>query len=393
MAKTVKELQRELRKATELAKKTYDVLKPPLGKSGILLDKEYKKAVAERDKKRIAELKPLYDKALADYTKAQNQKNAINKQLIEAQKKENELKQKTAKTKAAQSSYDKAIKDLAKAEASIAGYKGQENYITAYQQVIAATDMLKTAGGKPAALPKPKVVIPPAGQGTGSGTGTGSTGGTGPTGPEPGISKILEGLADPKQKETLIKVQKALAKNFGYKGSTDGKWSYNFQTTLENVYKDRLALPKTLQGPSLLKFVLAPTVDTSTLGGAGGGAGGGPTTVKSVTNLTDAEIEEMVNKSALNLLGREINDKDKAAGWYKSLAKTIKTMAQEGTVTKYSGSGTSTQSNVSTPGYTPEKAAQTIESGLKKAAPTDLARKERVDFTSWMFQQLGGSNG
>jgi hypothetical protein len=68
-------------------------------------------------------------------------------------------------------------------------------------------------------------------------------------------------------------------------------------------------------------------------------------------------------------------------------------MAKEGTVTKYSGGGTGMQSNVTTPGYTPEKAAQTIESGLKQAAPTDLARKERVDFTSWMFQQLGGSNG
>jgi hypothetical protein len=388
MAKTVKELERELRKATELARKTYDVLKPPLGNSGILLDKEYKKAVAEQDKKRIAELKPLYDKALAAYTKAQNEKNAINKELKAAQKKEDEIKKETAKNKAAQSSYDKAVKDLAKAEAGIAGYKGQDNYITAYQEVIAAADMLKTAGGKPAPLPKPKVVIPPAVQGTGSGTGTGATGATGATGPEPGISKVLEGLADPKQKETLIKIQKALAKDFGYKGTTDGQWSYDFQTTLENVYKNRLALPKTLQGASLLKFVLAPTVDTSKVGGTGG-----PTTVKSVTNLTDAEIEEMVNKSALNLLGREINDKDKTAGWYKSLSKAVKDMAKEGSVTKYSGGGSGTQSNVTTPGYTPEKAAQTIESGLKKAAPTDLARKERVDFTSWMFQQLGGSNG
>ena len=389
MAKTVKELQRELDKATELARKTYDVLKPPLGASGISLDKEYKKAVANQDKEKIAKLKPLYDKALAAYTKAQNEKNAISKALKAAQKEADKIKRETAKNKAAQSSYDKAVKDLAKAEAGITGYKGQENYVSAYQAVIAATDMLKTAGGKPAALPKPLTVIPPAGQSTGSGTGTGASGATGATGPEPSISKVLEGLADPKQKETLIKIQKALAKDFGYKGTTDGQWSYNFQTTLQEVYKNRLALPKTLQGASLLKFVLAPTVDTSKVGGAGGG----PTTVKTVTNLTDAEIEEMVNKSALSLLGREINAEDKTAAWYKSLAKTVKTMAKEGTVTKYSGGSTGMQTNVSTPGYTAEKATQTIEAGLKQAAPTDLARKERVDFTSWMFQQLGGSNG
>lgn len=382
--KTVEQLRADLAEATKKTDKAYAVIYggPYTESLKIALDI----ARNDKDQAKINKLNAQINKAQIVYKAAQDEKNAINKALKTAEKEAKKIKEEKAKIKSAQSSYDKAMATLKEAEAAYTYYKGEEKYINAYKALTTAADMLKTAGGKPATLPKPKTVIPPAGQGAGSGTGTGATGATGP---EPSISKVLEGLADPKQKETLIKVQKALAKNFGYKGPTDGKWSFNFQSALQTAAEERSQLPKSLQGTDLLKFVIAPTVDTSKVGGTGGGS----TTVKSVTNLTDAEIEEMVNKSALNLLGREINAEDKTTSWYKSLAKTVKAMAQEGTVTKYSGSGSSTQSSVTTPGYTPEKAAQTIESGLKQAAPTDLARKERVDFTSWMFQQLGGSNG
>jgi len=202
---------------------------------------------------------------------------------------------------------------------------------------------------------------------------------------------LINTLADPKNKKLLIAAQNDLKKNFGYKGPTDGTWSVAFQNAIGDAAATLQSLPVSLQTKDLRAFIADPGVQvTSATGGSGGGTGGGSTTVKSITNLTDAEIQDMVNKSALNLLGRELNDADKKASWYKSLTKTIKTMAQEGTVTKYSGSGTSMQSNITTPGYTTEKATQTIESGLKKAAPIDLARKERVDFTSWMFDKLGG---
>jgi hypothetical protein len=382
--KTVEQLRADLLKATKKTKAAYEVIFGGADKDSLKIALDIAKR--DKDQAKIDKLNADINRAQIAYKAAQDEKNAINKALKTAEKEAAKIKEEKAKIKSAQSSYDKAAAALKEAETAYTYYKGEENYISAYKALTVATDMLKTAGGKPAALPKPKTVIPPLTDAEKAATGTG------PTGPEPSLSKVLEGLADPKKKDMLIKVQKALAANFGYKGSTDGKWSYDFQTALQTAAEKRAQLPKTLQGTDLLKFVVAPTVQMTSASGAGG-AGGGATTVKSVTNLTDAEIEEMVNKSALNLLGREINDKDKTAGWYKSLAKAVKDMAKEGSVTKYSGGGTGMQSNVTTPGYTPEKAAQTIESGLKQAAPVDLARKERVDFTSWMFQQLGGSNG
>lgn len=226
---------------------------------------------------------------------------------------------------------------------------------------------------------------------------TGPTGGTGPTGATGGTAPVqinatdlINTLADPKNKKLLIQTQKDLKKNFGYKGPIDGTWSIAFQDAVGEAEATLMSLPVSLQTKDLRAFISSPGVQVTA---TGAGAGGPKTSIfKQATELTDAEIQEMVNKSAINLLGREINDADKTADWYKSLTQTVKTMAKQKTITKSVRDG-STTDQITTPGYTPEKAAQTIEAGLKQAAPTDLARKERVDFTSWMFQQLGGSNG
>ena len=45
---------------------------------------------------------------------------------------------------------------------------------------------------------------------------------------------------------------------------------------------------------------------------------------------------------------------------------------------------------VQTPGFSKEQIAATAEKAIRKATPEDVARKERVDFTSWMFSALGG---
>jgi hypothetical protein len=201
---------------------------------------------------------------------------------------------------------------------------------------------------------------------------------------------LINTLADPKNKKLLIATQNDLKKNFGYKGPTDGTWSIAFQDAIGEAETTLASLPESLKTKDLRAFIANPGVQVTS---SGVGAGGPKTSIfKQATELTDAEIQEMVNKSAINLLGREINDTDKTADWYKSLSKTIKTMAKQKTITKSVKDG-STTDQITTPGYTTEKATQTIESGLKQAAPVDLARKERVDFTSWMFQQLGGSNG
>jgi hypothetical protein len=48
---------------------------------------------------------------------------------------------------------------------------------------------------------------------------------------------------------------------------------------------------------------------------------------------------------------------------------------------------------VQTPGFSKEQLAATAEKTIRQATPEDVARKERVDFTSWMFNTLGGRNG
>jgi hypothetical protein len=127
---------------------------------------------------------------------------------------------------------------------------------------------------------------------------------------------------------------------------------------------------------------------------ATGGTGGTSTSIsKSVEKMTQADIDSLINDSAQNILGREITMADKDASWYKSLNKAIQEMVDSGSVTKQTvtKSGTATSySTVTTPGYSREKATQLIESRLKSADPESLARKERVDFISWLNQNLGG---
>jgi hypothetical protein len=112
--------------------------------------------------------------------------------------------------------------------------------------------------------------------------------------------------------------------------------------------------------------------------------------------MTQADIDAMINKSAQELLGREIVAEDKAADWYKTLNAGIKKMIESGTTYKTVSTtrdGSTSASRVITPGYSTEKAGQLIEKTLKTADPESLARKERIDFVSWMFQNLGGRNG
>jgi hypothetical protein len=302
MAKTIKQLQAELDKAAEQTRKTYDVLFPPFGSDAILLDKEYKKAVANKDTKKIAELKPAYDRALAAYTTAQNKKNAINKELKALQKEEKAVKEEGTKNKVAQSTYDKAVENLAKAEADIAGYKGQEKYIAAYQAAKVAYQAAVDAGLKPKALPKEKIAIPEVKEEEKQLTKEEQAAEDAKT--AVAFGQIKEQLADPKNKDLLITVQKNLAKNFGYKGPTNGVWSLDFQNALTNVAEDRVSLPKSLQGADLLRFIAAPSVDFKGKGGTGGGIGE-PSTTEYPTIFSSTDATKAINDVFEAELGRK----------------------------------------------------------------------------------------
>ena len=69
--KTLDELQKEYKKATEATKEAYDKLYPPVFDERELLAKNYKKAVAEDDKAEIARLKPLFNASSEAYKQAQ----------------------------------------------------------------------------------------------------------------------------------------------------------------------------------------------------------------------------------------------------------------------------------------------------------------------------------
>ena len=350
------------KKALEKAKG--DVARAEQALAGVPSGKQYE-ATAKSVKKRLDEA----NKAAAEA------KAKADKVIAEATDYFNKYKDKiTAASKALSDKASQANIDAAKA--LLARYKAQGLDTAAIEKGI------KDAEDKLAGVGKYKPTGP-----TGPTGGMGPTGGTGGTGPvQITATDLINTLADPKNKKLLIAAQKDLAKNFGYKGPTNGTWSIAFQNAVGDAAATLQSLPESLRTKDLRAFIANPGVQVTSATGTGAG---GPSIQKSVTNLTDAEIQDMVNKSALDLLGREINDADKAAAWYKSLANTIKAMAKEGTITKYNKSG-STTSYETTPGYTTEKATQAIETGLKQAMPVDLARKERVDFTSWMYQQLGG---
>jgi hypothetical protein len=301
MAKTLRELEQEFGAASKLAEKTFNVLNGTGGRGG--LEQEYEIAVrnkAKNDKDpgsirnfSLAEfnaLKARYDKAIQDYKAAQTAKNKSNSELKKFKKEAGAEKEKDTAIKVAQSAYDKAIEKLTSAEAKFAGYKGQENYITAYQEAKVAFDAATKAGAKPKALPKEKVAIPEvkveekeltpeeaAAQDAKNAVAFG---------------EIKNQLADPKNKKLLTDVQKNLAKNFGYKGPANGVWSIDFQNALENAAEGRVSLPKSLQGKDLLTFIAAPSVDFKGDGGAGGkGTGELPITeYPTIFSPTDATM-------------------------------------------------------------------------------------------------------
>ena len=119
---------------------------------------------------------------------------------------------------------------------------------------------------------------------------------------------------------------------------------------------------------------------------------------RSIYQYTEADRIKMLDEVSMTLRGQGITDADKSAKWYKDLKKSIDNMIATGTVStskkvKNPQTGQLEVQTVSTPGFSQEQVAATAEKAIRKATPEDVARKERVDFTSWMFSTLGGSNG
>jgi len=294
MAKSIDQLQQEFGDASEKARKAYETLNGTGGRGG--LERDYNVAVKNKNKEGIAKLKPLYDKAVQDYKVAQEAKNAANLALKRAKKEETTTKSTEANQKVAQSVYDKAAEALAQAESKLTGYKGEENYVAAYKAAKLAADAL-TKTGVTVALPAPRITIPE------DVKKTEDTTAVTPEQQTVQYSKIVDTLADPKNKQILIDTQNSLKKNFGYTGSTDGNWSLAFQAALQNAYGIRNGLPKTLQNTDLITFITNPGIDTGIKTSATGASGPSVTEYPTISSATDAV--SAINKAFNAELGRD----------------------------------------------------------------------------------------
>ena len=126
------------------------------------------------------------------------------------------------------------------------------------------------------------------------------------------------------------------------------------------------------------------------------GSGGPNLPSRSIYQYTEADRIKMLDDVSQTLRGQGITEEDKSAKWYKDLKESIDNMISTGTVSTsqkvYNPKTKKTEvQTVSTPGFSQEQVAATAEKAIRKATPEDVARKERVDFTSWMFSALGGN--
>lgn len=323
MAKTVKQLEAEYAKISEENRKAYDELKgsgPGIyrwqNRYDLLMSK---KELSDKEKAELAELKPKYEAAAAAYKKTQEAKNALKKELEAARKAETDKKESSAKLKSAQSTYDKAVSELNRAEVGLSGYQGEQKYIDAYKVAKAAADALTKAGGTPK-LGEPKVTIPLSKEEKAKEDA------------ETGVTNLsytdtVKFLTDPANKEALIAAQKALTK-FGYKGNTTGAPDKTFTTYLNKAFQEYGALPEPWRGGTFLDYIKEP------LGGAvTGEAAGGPqvTAYPEITNEQDGRIT--INKFFQDKFGRDATDAEFKAA-YNDIIKQQKAKPRKQTITK-----------------------------------------------------------
>jgi hypothetical protein len=116
---------------------------------------------------------------------------------------------------------------------------------------------------------------------------------------------------------------------------------------------------------------------------------------RQIYDVPKAQIESDVNEAAQKILGRTINDDDKSQDWYQDLVKGINKLYQKGTVTTSRevvnpATGKKERQVIQKPGFSKDKIATQIQETLTSASPIDVERKQRVDFTKWLFSQTGG---
>ena len=116
---------------------------------------------------------------------------------------------------------------------------------------------------------------------------------------------------------------------------------------------------------------------------------------RNIYQYTEADKIQMLNEVSQTLRGQDITPEDQSAKWYKDLKKSLDNMISTGTLSTSKKvtnpkTGKLEIQTVQTPGFSKEQIAATAEKAIRKATPQEVARKERVDFTGWLFDTLGG---
>jgi hypothetical protein len=215
----------------------------------------------------------------------------------------------------------------------------------------------------------------------------GATGQSSTIGQDPYVIDALNML--PKERLALSK----LLKDAGYRVTASSKYNKRLGDAYREAANDFQAESVRTGRPALtLTQFLSENVQAPT------DAGGANIPSRNIYQYTEADRQKMIDDVSVTLRGQGITDADKSAKWYKDLKKSIDNMISTGTVStskkvKNPKTGQLETQLISTPGFSQEQAASVAEKAIRKATPEDVARKERVDFTSWMFGTLGGSNG
>lgn len=319
MADKIKKLEQEFNAASLEARTTFDKLK-----KWDTLPADY-----------ISKNKEKYDEIQQAYKAAQEKKNNARKELDAA--KVEQTKAKEAKT--AETVYKKTLDNLAKAEAGLSGYQGEQKYVAAYQAAQEAFNSITGAGFVPKqALPEPKVAVPVIEQ-----QGAQGAEGAEIQGPQ-SYSDALTFLTDPRNKESLIRAQQALSK-FGYKGNTKGEPDATFTAALNKAATGYANLPQAWRTGSLLDFIIEPTAG-ATGTGTGDGTKYDPYGTLSVWDKvkTKSELTTLFDNLGIDRdpTAQEVND------IYAQLSK--KQREQKATVTKYKMIN-GVRTAVTTPGF------------------------------------------
>jgi hypothetical protein len=181
-----------------------------------------------------------------------------------------------------------------------------------------------------------------------------------------------------------------LLKSAGYLRTASSKYNKSLGDAYREAANDfqsesvRTGRPTLTLTQFLSENVQAPT---------GTGTPGLPS--RSIYQYTEADKVAMLNEVSQTLRGQDITPEDQSAKWYKDLKKSLDNMISTGTLSTTKKvanpkTGKLEVQTVQTPGFSKEQIAATAEKAIRKATPEEVARKERVDFTGWLFDSLGG---